>query len=87
VLMTIYALADPDSGEGRSIGQTTKNSWKRDHDEASLYDDAYVPCRAAPAPPLHDGRTHRPLPQAPTLDVTVVLAPTRAPDRDFSRCL
>jgi hypothetical protein len=32
VLMTIYALADPDSGEGRSIGQTTNHPWARDHD-------------------------------------------------------
>ena len=87
MLMTIYALTDPDSSEGRDVGQTTKNPWTRDHDEARLYDDAYIPCRAAPAPPLHDGRTHRLLPESPALDVTVALAPTRAPDRDFSRCL
>jgi hypothetical protein len=59
VLITIYALTDPDSGEGYDVGQTTKHPSTRDHDEASLYDDAYIPCRAAPAPPLHDGGTHR----------------------------
>jgi hypothetical protein len=32
VTAMIYALTEPDSGEGRDVGQTTNHPWKRDSD-------------------------------------------------------